>query len=365
MKNKLYALEFLRIYACILVYFWHIGRDTADSNPLFIFFVLSGFVIAWRYFPANGKLTLRGTLGFWQRRIAKIYPAHIAVVLMSIVVRVWSQLHGKPECGFHSPADFGKQLLQSVTLTQSWALEETYRFRINGVAWFISALAFYWLLTPLLLAGLRRLRRGAAIFAVAAVCTVLYAYMPGWLPAGHTTHPFLYLPLYVEGLALGSLYVLLLQKPAFAQAKTARAVMATVFAAFYFWQIYAPAQLRVPWLLPYGATEVPIWLLVFGFAQDLGPLRLLGNKAVRFLAARVMEIYLVHQVWFLYVDELREGLLRRELFAMSTDLREVFRLVGTLVLAELLHTVLPRLLTVCGNALRKWLPQRKEISHVR
>ena len=53
MKNKLYALEFLRIYACILVYFWHIGRDTADSNPLFIFFVLSGFVIAWRYFPAN------------------------------------------------------------------------------------------------------------------------------------------------------------------------------------------------------------------------------------------------------------------------------------------------------------------------
>jgi peptidoglycan/LPS O-acetylase OafA/YrhL len=164
----------------------------------------------------------------------------------------------------------------------------------------------------------------------------------------------------VEGLALGAMYALLLCRPGFVQAKKTRAAVAVLFVVFYVWQTYAPAQLRLPWLLPFGGDDILIWLLIFGLAQELWPLKLLGNRAVQFCASRVMTVYLVHQAWFMYVDELRDGLVRRQIYSITSGQRAVIRLVGTLVLAELLHSVLPRVLEACKTKVKICMQKRKE-----
>lgn len=361
MKKKLCALEILRIYACVLVYRWHVGKVNLDNRPLLIFFVLSGFVIAYQYYRREERLSWKSPLQFAYKRLAKFYPAHIVVVLALIPLKVWYQLHGMSELGTGTAAEFAKKLLLSATLTQSWASDPAYHYCMNGVAWFISALLFYYLLTPFLLEGLRKLKNELLFFVAAVLCSVLYAQIPGWMgEAYYSTSPLLYLPLYVEGLALGAMYALLLCRSGFVQIKKTRAVVAVLFVVFYMWQTYAPAQLRLPWLLPFGGDDMLIWLLIFGLAQELWPLKLLGNRVVQFCASRVMTVYLVHQAWFMYVDELRDGLARRQIYSITSGQRAVIRLIGTLVLAELLHSVLPRVLEACKTKVQTCMQKRKE-----
>lgn len=340
-QPKLYSLEFLRIYACVLVYRWHISRTNIDNNPLLIFFVLSGFVIAYRYFDRDEPLSLAGTLRFVQRRVSKFYLSHLLLVIAAILPQAWYDRIGRFEFGMGTPKEFFTKLLLSLTLTQSWSRQ--YHYCMNGVAWFISALAFFYLLTPLILAGLRKLSHWAPFAVIVAGCSVLYANIPGWMGDDYySTCPLLYLPLYIQGLTIGSAYLLLLRNKTFANAKTARSWFALAAVGCYVWHVYAPQQMHLPWLLPFGFTDLPILLLVFGLAQDVGPIRILGNPVVQFFSGRIMDIYLVHQVWFGYVDVLSLVLLSRQIYWMNSARGNIVRLVGTLVLAEILHSVVPR-----------------------
>jgi len=357
MQPKLYSLEFLRIYSCILVYRWHSSLTNIDNNPLFIFFVLSGFVIAYRYFDRTEPLSFSGTLQFARRRISKFYLSHLLLVVAAIVPQAWYDRIGWFEYGMGTPSEFSTKLLLSLTLTQSWSRQ--YHYCMNGVAWFISALAFFYLLTPLILAGLRKLSHWAPLAAIVVVCSVLYTKIPGWMGAGYySTCPLLYLPLYIQGLAIGSAYVLLLRRKAFANAKTARGLLALFAVLYYVWHVYAPQSARLPWLLPFGSVDLPILLLVFGLAQDVGPTRILGNPIVQFFSSRVMEIYLVHQVWFAYVDILSMVLLSRQIYWLNSGRGHIVRLIGTLVLAEILHSVVPRVVAFLKHLItqKKTLP---------
>lgn len=353
-KPKLLSLEFLRVYACILVYRGHIARPNIDDFALEIFFVLSGFVIAYRYFDRCEPLSLKGTAKFLYRRISRLYPIHLLMVAAVILLQGWYQYQGQPDLGFGSAGEFIKKLLLSLTLTQSWAADIQYHFCMNGVVWFLSALVFFYLLTPLLLTFFRKLPHKSLLAAVILACSVIYVKVPGWMGSRFfSTCPLLHLPLYTEGLALGSLYVVLLQNRTFAEAKKVRSVGALILVGYYVFQVYGAPQLGLAWPLPFGKVDIPILLLVFGLAQDIGPIRLLGNPAVQFLAARNMEFFLCHQVWLLYVDALREYLATRQIWQMSSDAREIVRLVGLFLLVEILHSVVPKILKAMQKSIRK------------
>lgn len=153
------------------------------------FFVLSGFLLAWtdRQDQSAGQ--------FYLRRVARIYPSHIA--MMAVVL-----------C-FPTGQEQDRLLptILNVLLVQAWAPDFAYAYSINGVAWSLSCEVFFYLLFPLLVSSLRGKSVttlalvGFGIFGLVNACVLISTTVdvsPS-IDAVRYTNPLVRLPEFVLG----------------------------------------------------------------------------------------------------------------------------------------------------------------------
>ena len=126
------------------------------------FFVLSGFVLMHTY---GGRVkTLADYGGFLRRRFARLYPLHLATILVLCVIGA-----AVAAVGFRvkDPSLFDFSLIPSnLLLIQAWGVND--HMGLNSPSWSLSAEFFVYLLFPLLAILLRK---------VGAVWTLLTAVM--------------------------------------------------------------------------------------------------------------------------------------------------------------------------------------------
>ena len=139
------------------------------------FFLLSGFVIwlAWHDRAAGAPWR------FWQKRVARIWPLHLAMLAFAVALAALLAWRGRPDAAFP-----WAELPLHVLLVQQWGTTRALHW--NDPAWSISAELAAYLLFPLLVRCVdwRRWSTAALILAAAAVFAVLAAVMgPGSL--GH------------------------------------------------------------------------------------------------------------------------------------------------------------------------------------
>lgn len=154
------GLTSLRALAALLVFAYHISGGLV-SVPLFaggyigvaFFYVLSGFLLTWGTNPRQSPKR------YYVRRIARIYPAHIAVWLLVLVLPI--------EAGPKDPAHAVLNLL----LLQAWSWRLSDVFSMNGVTWSLSCELFFYTLFPLIFLASRRWR----LRTVWAATLLLYA----------------------------------------------------------------------------------------------------------------------------------------------------------------------------------------------
>ncbi len=125
---------------------WHKAWDSIfglGASGVSFFFVLSGFVLAWSARPGDTKL------GFWRRRLAKIYPNHLAMFLIVLLVMVaWGdRLDLTP-------------VLANLFLVQTWPWADGYAYTVNSVSWTLCCELFFYLCLPFVLPTLRRVPTG-------------------------------------------------------------------------------------------------------------------------------------------------------------------------------------------------------------
>jgi peptidoglycan/LPS O-acetylase OafA/YrhL len=154
------SLTGIRFFAAIHVVFFHyapnlphVPRNVVENGYLAVglFFVLSGFVLAYKY----GGRPL-DTRRFWRARFARIYPAYLlAFVLIAPAVAV--------RLLWVDPRKFVESGLAAAGLLQAWfpSLALTW----NGPGWSLSNEAFFYLLFPITLAALARLSSRMLWFA--------------------------------------------------------------------------------------------------------------------------------------------------------------------------------------------------------
>jgi peptidoglycan/LPS O-acetylase OafA/YrhL len=185
------SLTSLRGFLALWVVFYHFWKDavtlfpSADvATPLVsqghfavpVFFVLSGFVLAYNYADQLSVISARQYGRFLFLRAARIYPVHLAslfaVLGMVSVGRVkgWSLA----DAGYG-----GRDFVLNLLLAQTWVPH--FHLNWNYPSWSISSEWFAYLLFPLFCTTvLRRIRTGiqAHIFLVAcwAATVVLYAF---------------------------------------------------------------------------------------------------------------------------------------------------------------------------------------------
>jgi peptidoglycan/LPS O-acetylase OafA/YrhL len=134
-----------------------------------VFFVLSGFVLTWSARSAD-------TTGrFWRRRFVKIFPNHL--VTWAFAVLFLALFAG----GAHMIGTSGSLRLgptiANLFLVHAWVPDPAYINSANSPNWSLACEAFFYLLFPLLLLAIRRIRR-ERLWLWAGVVTVLGLAVP-------------------------------------------------------------------------------------------------------------------------------------------------------------------------------------------
>jgi peptidoglycan/LPS O-acetylase OafA/YrhL len=117
------------------------------------FFLLSGFILA-RVHP-EFSLSTTGAFRFWGKRLARIYPVHLAVLILLAAVAASGLALGIVP---HDPGRFSLiALLQDLLLIQGWGVANQLAW--NYPSWSISTEWAGYLLFPIFCAGAARLAR--------------------------------------------------------------------------------------------------------------------------------------------------------------------------------------------------------------
>jgi peptidoglycan/LPS O-acetylase OafA/YrhL len=171
------------------------------------FFLLSGFILAYTYLTADTSVR-GGSRAFWVARVARIYPVYLLGLLLGL---------GQYLASEHSLFGIGTSTVANLLLLQAW-FPPTLGW--NQPSWSLSVEAFFYLLFPFLLPLMARLdRRGlwrASAGAWAAFAVIIFVlYVLGlrfgtqwwWWGPFVRYNPFVSLPEFVVGMALGLLFV--------------------------------------------------------------------------------------------------------------------------------------------------------------
>lgn len=171
-NSKLPALTSLRFFAAAAIVlehsipYFHIGEAFAAKYILIqgvtFFFVLSGFILTYQY----GNLSGVGEgLRFIYKRIAKIWPAHIATMLAFYALLV---------VGVGIAYDPSTEMwAANASLLQAWDPTPSGYFAFNSVAWTLSVELFFYVSFPVLITNFDRTWHvklaGAAVLVLYAI----------------------------------------------------------------------------------------------------------------------------------------------------------------------------------------------------
>ena len=176
---RLNALTGLRALAALNIVFFHFSNPqlfgflapvvNAGFIALGLFFLLSGFVLAYNYSgqAREGKLA---PVRFWKARFTRLYPVYLLSLLLS-----WRMV--APEYGAHTHRMFWTGMVLTPLLLQGWI--PTIATFLNTPAWAMPAEAFMYSLFPWLARWKRPARMGTHLRKMAGIWVL--AMLPGAL----------------------------------------------------------------------------------------------------------------------------------------------------------------------------------------
>jgi peptidoglycan/LPS O-acetylase OafA/YrhL len=188
-RKALPMLTSLRFFAALLVFMhhsidvytvphwaWYRGILAAGWTGVSLFFVLSGFILAYNYETVSSKPR------FYLARFARIYPMYLFAMLWGLAIAI-----------FHSGvAGWGSTILLNLLLLQQWFPHHNHA--INIPSWTLSTETLFYIAFPFLIAPLSRLRNGLLWMAI-VLCSAI---LPGFILRVGVAHTY---PALVDTLA--------------------------------------------------------------------------------------------------------------------------------------------------------------------
>ncbi|MFI1203248.1 acyltransferase family protein [Streptomyces sp. NPDC020883] len=349
---RLPSLTGLRWFAALAVFACHIAQQqffadqqvgtallhitTLGSIAVSVFFLLSGFVLAWSARDTDSVTT------FWRRRFAKIYPLHLVTFLIAGVI-IFSL--AEPTLPGGSVWD---GLVPDLLLVQSWLPEPTIIAGFNTPSWSLSCEFAFYLTFPLWYRlvrkiPVRRLWWCAAGIAAAVICV---PFVTSQFPASAETAPGMPLnelwfacwlpPVRMLEFVLGIVMALILRTGVWRGP-------GVVSSALLLAAAYGVTQAVPPMFTIAACSIVPAALLITALANaDVQGLRTGLRSAVLVrLGEWSFAFYLVHFMVIRYGHRLMGGELgyARQWSTASAGALALAMLAVAIVAGGLLHTV--------------------------
>lgn len=291
---------------------WTRNVAAAGYTGVSLFFVLSGFVLAYTYLEPGERQSIERRR-FWAARFARVYPVYLVSLLVALPAFAGlALLRGGADLGPETSP--GKIALTTLTLTQSWSWTTVWQW--NSPGWSLSAEAFFYAAFPLIVPALLRYARGRLLRA-AGVLWLLALLPPALYLLTHADggtaasrdptlmsikfHPVLRIPEFVMGVVLGKLFLDRSAAPSSSPAP--RWAAETAAGAILLLLAASPA---LPFVLLHNGLLAPLFgLLIFGLAGGRGPLaRMLSHPGLVLLGEASYALYLLHQPLWLWVTSL-------------------------------------------------------------
>lgn len=196
-------LTSLRALAAGAVFLYHFARtyEWMPAQALWangfagvaFFFILSGFVLTW----SAGRTV--SAPDFWLRRVSRVYPSHLLMVLVALLV---------PVTAFPIT---GRGVIANGLLVQAWFPDWRIVFGANAVSWSLSCEAFFYLIAPFLIVWSRSKPTAALVtvclgwLALMSAVAVAAGYTSDYLDVWAYTLPIVRSGEFVLGILLATL----------------------------------------------------------------------------------------------------------------------------------------------------------------
>jgi peptidoglycan/LPS O-acetylase OafA/YrhL len=277
-----------------------------------LFFVLSGFVLAYAYVDGGVMTTPART--FWRARFSRVYPVYLAGLLAAVPLyaAAWRANHVAEPLIVREMA---RQLAITGALLQAWLPADV--FDLDGPSWSLSVEAFFYACFPLLVRALGRLRTTGlwGLLAVAWVATVIPAIALGSPATGVESastadlvvlfNPVARLPEFLIGVAAGLLF---LRRPTPDRRGGGVWRAVALACAMVIFAVLSQSE-RLPSLLLHEGLLDPLWaLLVFSLACSGGSRnRGLGRAPWVVLGRASYSLYILHKPLFYWLERWTGG----------------------------------------------------------
>ena len=221
-KGEIKALTGLRIVAAVWVVLFHFRPMLSDISPDFrenlapvlncgaqgvdLFFILSGFVLAWNYLDRMGRSwSARETLHFLWLRLARVWPVYLVTLHLAALLVILSLHVGHvplPDANSLTAVSYVRQIL----LMQLWFEPFFDGTSWDGPAWSISAEWLAYLLFGALALVIFRMKlatRARTLMWLACAASLPPVVL--LLASGHFYTPWSWLPRIVTQFVAGAL----------------------------------------------------------------------------------------------------------------------------------------------------------------
>jgi len=307
------ALEGLRFVAMFHLFVFHrlpVGSDalpgwlgTIRSNGHYstsIFFILSGFILAYVYTAPDRGLKLKDS-DFWSRRFWRIYPIHVIASTAYLPL----YLVGTKT---YPISDVLTTLIPNLLLVHAW-IPDFPKPIFNIVSWSISALVFWYAFFPALArrfstAPLARILRAmVSAWVLYLIPPILYLLL-GLYESEHEmvynhllqTNPIIRFPEFIIGVLTGILF--LRRRFVFPPWLEPAVILANAAALL--------SCAFIPWALTHNGLFTPLQaLLIAVVAADSGPFtRVFSWKPLQMLGASSLTFYFLNMPLYEYIGRI-------------------------------------------------------------
>lgn len=146
-NTKVDSLQALRALAFLGIFLEH--AKFAYRWPTLgvsIFFVMSGFLLTYRYENIDLSISPKNCLLFSLNKIKKLYPLHIFTMLCAAIISALDI--ARNGYSLRPATDLLVKLILHSTLLQTWIPYWTISSSLNEVAWFLSVIMFLYFMFP-------------------------------------------------------------------------------------------------------------------------------------------------------------------------------------------------------------------------
>lgn len=319
LPTKLPSLTSLRAFAALFVFVFHLNSAGIITfapaklgySGVAFFFVLSGFLLAWA--DRRGSSSPQ----FYLRRFARIYPAHLLMLVVVLCLPDGDGARGPLPTLLH------------LLLIQAWVPDFAYTYSLNGVAWSLSCELAFYLLFPLLILVTRGRSIGTlafisfGLFAGASIFVLLTS-AKGAAPdlqAVAYTNPLVRLPEFV----LGVCAALALRSGWRPRISTGLVIVAVAGAGMILMNDKPAADV-------WGTLVFLVLIVSVARLDCTRPIRVLHSSALLYAGELSFAFYLVHQVVIVHLGRtLGQGVMVG-----------VLALAASIACAAVLHHVVER-----------------------